>query len=329
MWTMISSFLLQLFLVGLFHSIKESTGFTDLTSLRRHPERAIVNHVPTGTLFHAARSIATFDETDFTGPAGREDSWPYQASDLNRLDNSVDTNFYDQPRFVTHIDDGAIASLTKYYHNELTSLIMAKKERAGDGSSANAPLDVLDLCSSWISHLPNDQDILYGRVVGLGMNRPELEANQQLTEYVVQDLNQHPMMSQFEDESFDVVCNVVSVDYLIQPLPVFQEIHRILRPGGIALMSFSNRCFPTKAVAMWLQADDIGKLTIVASYFHYSAAWSTIEALDLKEVQELPQRPSAGDIFSNPALGLAWMTSASAVQKNNQGDPMYAVKGAK
>ena len=62
-------------------------------------------------------------------------------------------------------------------------------------------------------------------------------------------------------------------------------MYRILKPGGIALMSFSNRCFPTKAIAMWLQADDIGRLTIVASYFHYSAIWSSIEAFDLKEKQ--------------------------------------------
>jgi SAM-dependent methyltransferase len=267
------------------------------------------------TVSIAAKSICTFDETDFAGSQG---AWPYQKADLNRLDNSYDTAFYNQPRFVTHIDDGAIEALTKYYQQEISAV--------NDGGKKQ--LDILDLCSSWISHLP--QDIEYGRVVGVGMNEKELEANKQLTDFIVQDLNEQPKLSQLEDSSFDVICNVVSVDYLTKPLEVFQEMHRVLRPGGVALMSFSNRCFPTKAIAMWLQADDIGRLTIVASYFHYSAAWNSIEALDLKKlVQRVPERPSAGEMLRNPAIGMAWMSAASAVNKNNAGDPMFVVKGIK
>ncbi len=94
-------------------------------------------------------------------------------------------------------------------------------------------------------------------------------------------------------------------------------------------MSFSNRCFPTKAIAMWLQADDIGRLTIVGSYYHYAAKWASIEAFDTKEKLQNPERPSAGDIMKNPSLGLAWMNAASAVAKNNQRDPMFVVKGVK
>jgi SAM-dependent methyltransferase len=260
----------------------------------------------------AAKSICTFDSTDF---AGKQGDWPYTAADLNRLDNSIDSSFYNEPRFVTHIDDRAIELLTDFYREEFTA---AKKKE---------PLDILDLCSSWISHLPTD--LQYGRVAGVGMNEKELEANKQLTEYYVQDLNQKPALSQFEDNSFDVICNVVSVDYLTKPLEIFQEMHRILRPGGISLMSFSNRCFPSKAVAMWLQADDIGRLTIVASYYHYAAQWESIEALDLKEMQATPSRPSAGEVFKNPASLTAWMNTAAAVAKNNSGDPMFVVKGVK
>ena len=161
------------------------------------------------------------------------------------------------------------------------------------------------------------------------MTEQELAANAQLSEFVVQDLNENPTLSQFADESFNVVCNVVSVDCLTKSLEIFHEMHRVLRPGGIALMRFSNRCFPTMAIAMWLQADDIGRLTIVGSYYHYSARWSTIEALDLKDTQPMPARPAAGDLMKNPSLGLAWMTAASAVAKNNQGDPMFIVKGVK
>jgi SAM-dependent methyltransferase len=267
------------------------------------------------TVSVAAKSICTFDETDFAGSQG---DWPYQKADLNRLDNSFDTSFYNQPRFVTHIDDRAIAALTKYYQQEFLAV--------NDGGKKN--LDILDLCSSWISHLP--QNIEYGRVVGVGMNEKELEANKQLTDFIVQDLNEQPKLSQLEDNSFDVICNVVSVDYLTKPLESFQEIHRVLRPGGVALMSFSNRCFPTKAIAMWLQADDIGRLTIVASYFHYSAVWKSIEALDLKDQQQVvPKRPSVGEILRNPASGMAWMSAASAVSKTNGGDPMFTVKGIK
>jgi SAM-dependent methyltransferase len=170
-----------------------------------------------------SKSICTFDDTDFAGKTG---DWPYTDADLNRLDNSVDTIFYDSPRFVTHIDDAAIAALTAFYKEEFTAINKDK-------------LDVLDLCSSWISHLP--EDVSYGKVVGVGMNAQELEANKQLTEHFVQDLNTNPDLSQFEDDSFDVICNVVSVDYLTKPLEIFQEMHRILRPGGVSLMTFSNR----------------------------------------------------------------------------------------
>ena len=268
-------------------------------------------HPPT-TL--AAKSICTFVSTDFAGKPG---DWPYTNADLNRLDNSIDAFFYDELRFVTHTDDRTIELLTDFYREEFTAL----------GKKKKGSLDVLDLCSSWISHLPTD--VQYGRVVGVGMNQKELEANKQLTEYFVQDMNQQPTLAQFEYDSFDVICNVVPVDYLTKPLEIFQEMHHILRPGGISLMSFSNRCFPSKAVAMWLQADDIGRLTIVASYFHYGATWKSIDALDMKEKHATPPRPSAGEVFSNPASLTAWMNVAAAVAKNNQGDLMFVLKGVK
>merc|ERR1711871_1156689 len=104
--------------------------------------------------------------------------------------------------------------------------------------------------------------------------------NERLTEYVVRDLNQDPTLP-FEDESFDFVCNVVSVDYLNKPLEIFREMHRVLKPGGSAIMSFSNRCFPTKAVAIWGQTDDAGHVWIVGSYFKFSKDWADVKALDI------------------------------------------------
>lgn len=284
----------------------------------------------TTTRVSAAKPLATFDASDFALPSGE---WPYSTADLNRLDNSLDTNFYDTPRFVTHIDDRAIASLTEFYREELVDAFAATVGVDGGNNKSNRPLDILDLCSSWISHLPSGvESEMYGRVVGIGMNERELAANPQLTEYRVQDLNSKPSLEEFPDDSFDVVCNVVSVDYLTQPLPIFQETYRVLRPGGRALISFSNRCFPTKAVAMWLQADDIGRLTIVASYFHYASdRWESIEALDIKlpPTQNAPERPSVGDILKEPSKALAWVSSMAAVTASYGGDPMFVVKGIK
>lgn len=225
----------------------------------------------------AARQICTFEADDFG------DTWPYDTADMRRIDESDDERFYDEPRLVTHIDDAAIACLTEYYREEFNRILDDKKN--------DKAVDVLDLCSSWISHLP--EDVPLGRVAGVGMNEAELTANSQLTEHYVQNLNLQPTMSQFADNSFDVICNVVSVDYLTKPLEVFREMYRILRPGGVAIMSFSNRMFATKAVNVWLQADDIGRLSIVGSYFYHSASWSSLVALDLKpERQKAPERPS-------------------------------------
>ena len=95
-----------------------------------------------------------------------------------------------------------------------------------------------------------------GRVAGLGMNQEELVRNKQLTEFAVRDLNLDPTLP-YADNSFDFITNCVSVDYLTRPLEVFKEIHRCLKPGGVAIMSFSNRCFPTKAIAIWTQTGDL------------------------------------------------------------------------
>mmetsp|Transcript_23689 Transcript_23689/g.34988 ORF Transcript_23689/g.34988 Transcript_23689/m.34988 type:complete len:297 (+) Transcript_23689:148-1038(+) len=272
------------------------------------------HHASSQVARKAANSICAFESDDFALPTG---DWPYTDEDMGRLDKSDDSSFYKEPRFVKHIDDRAIEALTNFYRDEFSSL-------------KNDDATALDLCSSWISHFPEDTMDRFSKVVGVGMNEEELKANPQLTEYVVQDLNTNPSLEHFDDNSFDVICNVVSVDYLTKPREIFQEMHRILKPGGVALMSFSDRCFATKAVAMWLQADEIGRLTIVASYFHYTAEWSMIEALDIIPPKlESPERPTLGDIFQSPAKGFAWMTTVAAVQKTNAGDPMFVVKAVK
>lgn len=178
---------------------------------------------------------------------------------------SPDTVFYDNPRFVTHIDDPAIRALTKYYSEALPP--------------ANTPgVTVLDMCSSWISHYPKGYK--QEKIVGLGLNDAELKKNEALTEYVVQDLNNNPSLP-FADNSFDVITNVVSVDYLTKPLEVFKEMHRVLKPGGLAVMSFSNRCFFTKAISIWTSTGDVDHVMIVGAYFHYTKGFEPPQALDI------------------------------------------------
>lgn len=245
----------------------------------------------------AAKELKRFEPSQFP-PA-----WPYTEAELRRMDESPDFNFYSAPRFVTHIDDAAIRSLTAYYADVLSE---------GD--------DVLDICSSWISHLP--ESIKFSRVAGLGMNARELEANKALSEFVAADLNTRPELP-FDDASFDAVLCVVSVDYLCQPEAVFAEMHRVLRPGGQAIMSFSNRCFPSKAVSMWLNTDDTGRMRIVGSYFALSppGGWADITALDISLPRQAPQAAPGG--FDLGAI-LANLQGSLA-----SGDPMYVVRATK
>lgn len=163
---------------------------------------------------------------------------------FDRADPSPDAGFYEPARLVTHIDDGAIAAVGALY-----------AELGLDG-------EVLDLMSSWISHFATPPR----RLVGLGMNGSELQANPMLAEHVVHDLNADPTLP-FADASFDDATCCVSVDYLVEPVAVFREVARVLRPGGRFVVTFSNRCFPTKAIRGWLTTGDETHVRIVAAYF--------------------------------------------------------------
>lgn len=179
---------------------------------------------------------------------------------FRRQDETPDAQFYRVPRFVTHIDDGAIAAVTQLYREYFP---------AGG--------DLLDLMSSWVSHLP--ADVPYRRVVGLGMNADELRANPRLAAYLVQDLNQQPILP-FVDNEFDGAAVCVSVDYLTQPVAVLRELARVLRSGAPLVITFSNRCFPSKAIAAWQALDDRGHLAIVRRFLLAAGGWDNIELLD-------------------------------------------------
>ena len=174
---------------------------------------------------------------------------------FDRADAGDDGEFYRPDRFVTHIDDGAIAAVGALYD-----------ELGLDG-------DVLDLMSSWVSHF----DAPPRGLVALGMNAQELAANPQARSWVVHDLNADPVLP-FPDGSFDAVTCCVSVDFLVRPVEVVADASRVLRPGGPFVVTFSNRCFPTKAIRGWLATDDATHVEIVRQYFLRSGGFGPVEA---------------------------------------------------
>ena len=183
------------------------------------------------------------------------DEHGFPAGFFRRSDPSPDTQFYAFDRLVTHIDDRAIATVGSLYHHlGLTGR-------------------VLDLMSSWISHFRTPPEHL----TVLGMNASELATNEAAAERVVHDLNADPLLP-FADGSFDAAVCCVSVDYLVRPIDVFREVRRVLVPGGLFVCTFSNRCFPTKAINGWLRSDDDGRVAIVGEYFRRSGGWAEPEA---------------------------------------------------
>lgn len=200
-------------------------------------------------------------------PAAGAPDPPLPPDAFRRLDETPDPAFYATPRFVTHIDDGAIAAVTQLYREHLP---------AGGA--------VLDLMSSWVSHLP--PDIPYRRVIGLGMNPDELAANPRLDAWVVHDLNAEPRLP-FADGEFDAAVCCVSIDYLVQPVAVLRDLARVLRPGAPLVITFSNRRFPTKVIALWETLDDAGHVQLVGHYLREAGGWDAVVALD--------RSPEAGD----------------------------------
>jgi SAM-dependent methyltransferase len=178
---------------------------------------------------------------------------------FDRVDTADDAAFYEMPRLVTHIDDGAIAAVGALY------------DELGLGGT-----DVLDLMGSWVSHFRPSAAPRHLTV--LGMNAYELDANAMAGETVVHDLNADPTLP-FDDASFDHATCCVSVDYLTRPVEVFRDVARVLRPGGLFVVTFSNRLFPTKAIRGWLMNGSDAHCEIVRQYFALSAAFeaATVE----------------------------------------------------
>ena len=177
-----------------------------------------------------------------------DDSFP--PGFFDRADPGPDDAFYRVPRIVTHIDDRAIAAVGALY-----------TELGLEGA-------VLDLMGSWVSHFERAPRNL----TVLGMNEAELARNPMATAAIVHDLNTDPVLP-FADDSFDAAVCCVSVDYLVRPIEVFADVARVVRPRGAFVCTFSNRCFPTKAIRGWLMSSDAEHGEIVAEYFRQAGGW--------------------------------------------------------
>lgn len=205
---------------------------------------------------------------------------------FTRRDDSDDAEFYSTDRFVAHIDPTALSTV-----QSIIGQIIVEKAPA-----------ILDLMASWDSHIPDS--VKPSRVTGLGLNENELQRNERLTERVVHDLNKDPKLP-FPDNTFDVVLNTVSIDYLTKPFEVFNEIGRVLKPNGLMLVTFSNRMFPQKVTRIWAQSSEQERVILVDDFFRVAGVFRPRKIL----ISKGKPRP-AGDKYAH--LGIP-------------SDPIYAV----
>lgn len=248
----------------------------------------------------------------------RHTSWPYNPSDFTRQDNSPDASFYSSPRFVTHIDDAAIATLREYYDT-----VLPRKGR------------ILDFCSSWVSHYPKsieeaaDSGAL--QITAMGMNKAELDANTFINNgRVLSDLNSDPDIStalttakaigSSDAEKLSASTCVVSIDYLTSPVAVLRSLLSATAPGGSVHLVISNRCFPTKAVSRWLRVSEQERLQMVGDFLHF-AGWEGIEIVELSNgrvEQDGQHPPEQGSLQSS----MGWMGMGGR-------DPLWVVRAVK
>lgn len=210
----------------------------------------------------------------------------YDADGFGRQDTEDDAVFYAAPRLVQHLDATARALITGVYERFL---------QPGDR--------VLDLMSSWVSHLPEALDL---RVSGLGMNAHELSRNHQLADFKVQDLNRQPTIA-YPEASFDAVTCTVSVEYLIDPLAVFREVLRVLKPGGVFLCSFSDRWFPSKSIRLWELLHPFERMGLVLDYYRRSRGFAELSTQSIRGLPRPPDDPYA--------------------QRRAEADPVFVVSG--
>jgi len=205
---------------------------------------------------------------------------------FSRMDATDDTTFYAKDRFVSHLDSLALSTV---------------EHLIGDLVIEERPA-ILDLMAGWDSHIP--EKVRPSEVVGLGLNENELKQNTALTKYVLHDLNRDPRLP-FPDNRFDVVINTVSVDYMTQPLAVFEEVARILKPGGLFLIIFSNRMFPQKAVKVWQESNEDERVILVDEFFKQSGRFEKTSLFVSKgKPRPKDDKYAASTPFSDPVYAV-------------------------
>ncbi|GMN42633.1 hypothetical protein TIFTF001_011839 [Ficus carica] len=234
-------------------------------------------------------------EQSSSSSAGKVRRLVLSGEERTKLNPYSDRDFYAYPRFVTHVDDGFISTLTELYRQRL-----------------RPEYEVLDLMSSWVSHLPGE--VKYKRVVGHGLNAEELSKNPRLDYFFVKDLNVDQKL-ELESSSFDAVLCTVSVQYLQQPEKVFAEVFRVLKPGGVFIVSFSNRMFYEKAVTAWRDGTEYSRVQLVNQYFQ------SVEGFTQPEF--IKKLPAANTSAQGKQLPFSW--SLGFLGMLPPSDPFYAV----
>ncbi|GBC60036.1 hypothetical protein DENIS_0978 [Desulfonema ishimotonii] len=231
-------------------------------------------------------SCADWMETLSDGPGmqsrrnGRATDF-FSGSPFAREDERPDSRFYASPRFVSHIDETAMHTVSQLY-----------------GELLRPGMRVLDLMSSWQSHLPARTEMSH--VTGLGLNAEELMRNERLDDHVVRDLNENPVLP-FDDASYDASVCTVSVEYLTRPFEVFREISRVLKPGGQFIVSFSNRWFPPKVINIWHELHEFERMGMVLEYFLASARFEDLHTWSMRgKPRPVNDKYYGEQIFSDP-----------------------------
>jgi hypothetical protein len=225
------------------------------------------------------------------GP-GMQSRWEGQSTDFlsenpfQREDDGTDIVFYKKPRFVQHIDDRAVEVIKGLY-----------------GRFVHDGMRVLDLMSSWKSHLP--EGLCLEQLSGLGLNEKELAKNKDLSDWVVHDLNENPILP-YKDEAYDAVVCTVSIEYLIDPETVFKEIGRILRPGGIFIVTFSNRWFPEKVINIWKELHEFERMGLVMEYFQKSKMFTDLETYSIRGLPRPTNDKYFPEIMDSDPIYAAW-----------------------
>jgi SAM-dependent methyltransferase len=207
---------------------------------------------------------------------------------FTRQDTSADNAFYAKPRLVDHLDKNCSQQIGELYRRLLPH----------DGC-------ILDLMSSWVSHLP--PEFSAAEITGLGMNQHELEHNQLLAHTLVHDLNQHPQLP-FTDAAFDGIICTASIEYLVSPMQVFSELARVLKPGAPLIITFSNRWFPPKAIKVWGNAHEFERIGLVLEYFINSGAFEQLTSYSLRGLPRPLDDKYAGQLLLSDPVYAAWGT---------------------